>query len=119
MAIPLQHRLLAIWLGQRYPCHNPTQLLPVFLIFSVLEFYRLTFFHANLELSSLYYSIKYIIFSTIVRAFVFFIVAREIINFQELFAYEVGTEDNVLSLQWINPPKSSCYYSRLLLVECL
>jgi hypothetical protein len=68
-----------------------------FLIFSVFEFYRLTFFHANLDLPSLYYSIMYIIFSTLVRAFVFFIVAREIINFQALFAYEVGTVNNVLS----------------------
>ncbi|HYO06696.1 MAG TPA: hypothetical protein VER14_06915 [Phototrophicaceae bacterium] len=68
-----------------------------FLIFSVFEFYRLTFFHANLDLPSLYYSIMYIIFSTHVRAFVFFIVAREIINFQALFAYEVGTKNNVLS----------------------
>jgi hypothetical protein len=68
-----------------------------FLIFSVFEFYRLTFFHANMDLPSLYYSIMYIIFSTLVRAFLFFIVAREIINFQALFAYEVGTVNNVLS----------------------
>ena len=68
-----------------------------FLIFSVFEFYKLTFFNANLDLPILYYSIMYIIFSTIVRAFVFFIVAREIINFQALFAYEVGTGNNVLS----------------------
>jgi hypothetical protein len=39
----------------------------------------------------------YIIFSTFVRAFVFFIVGREIINFQSLFAYEVGSANNVLS----------------------
>jgi hypothetical protein len=68
-----------------------------FLIFSVFEFYRLTFFHANLDLPILYYSIMYIIFSTLVRAFIFFMVAREIISFQELFAYEVGTVNNVLS----------------------
>ncbi len=68
-----------------------------FLIFSVFEFYRLTFFHASLDFPSLYYSIMYMIFSTLVRAFVFFIAAREIINFQALFAYEVGTENNVLS----------------------
>ncbi len=68
-----------------------------FLIFSVFEFYRLTFFHSNLGLPSLYYSIMYIIFSTLVRAFVFFVVAREIINFQALFAYEVGTVKSVLS----------------------
>jgi hypothetical protein len=68
-----------------------------FLIFSVFEFYRLTFFHSNLGLPSLYYSIMYIMFSTLVRALVFFVVAREIINFQALFAYEVGTLNRVLS----------------------
>jgi hypothetical protein len=68
-----------------------------FLIFSVFEFYRLTFFHGNLDIPGLYYSITYMISSTFIRAFIFFIVAREIINFQTLFAYEVGTVNNFLS----------------------
>ena len=68
-----------------------------FLLFSVFEFYRLTFFHGNLDIPSLYYSIMYMISSTFVRAFIFFIVAREIINFQTLFAYEVGIANNTLS----------------------
>jgi hypothetical protein len=67
-----------------------------FLVSSAFESYRLTFFPSALDLPSLYYRITYIFISTIVRAFIFFILAREIINFQTLFAYEVGSTNNIL-----------------------
>ena len=79
------------------PITSVVTIICAFLIFSVFEFYRRTFFHANLDLPSLYYTIMYIIFSTFVRAFIFFIVGREIINFQSLFAYEVCSANTVLS----------------------
>ena len=68
-----------------------------FLISSVFEIYRLTFFHYTMDLPSLYYRTTYIFLTTIIRSFIFFIIAREIINFQTLFAYEVGTSNNILS----------------------
>jgi hypothetical protein len=68
-----------------------------FLVSSAFESYRLTFFQSALDLPSLYYRITYIFITTIVRGFIFFILAREIINFQTLFAYEVGSTNNILS----------------------
>ncbi|MGN6821402.1 MAG: hypothetical protein ACTHJ7_01280 [Candidatus Nitrosocosmicus sp.] len=68
-----------------------------FLVSSIFEIYRITFFHYTLDVPSFYYRLTYIFFTTIVRAFIFFIIAREIINFQTLFAYEVGTTNNILS----------------------
>ncbi len=68
-----------------------------FLMSSVFEIYRITLFHYTMDLPSIYYRITYIFLTTIIRSFIFFIVAREIINFQTLFAYEVGTSNNILS----------------------
>jgi hypothetical protein len=68
-----------------------------FLVSSSFESYRLTFFQSALDLPSLYYRLIYIFISTIVRALIFFMLAREIINFQTLFAYEVGSTNNILS----------------------
>jgi hypothetical protein len=72
-------------------------ILCAFLISSVFEIYRITFFHYTLDVPGFYYRLTYIFFTTVARAFIFFMIAREIINFQTLFAYEVGTTNNVLS----------------------
>jgi hypothetical protein len=48
-----------------------------FLISSVFEFFRLTFFPVNLDVPGLYYRVLYLIFSTIVRAFIFFVAERD------------------------------------------
>jgi len=61
------------------------------------EFYRLAFFHFTVDIPLFSYMITYDIFTGILRAFIFFILTKEIINFTTLFAYEVGTKNNALT----------------------
>ena len=68
-----------------------------FLMSAVFEIYRLTFFHYTMDIPSFYYRTTYVFLTSIIRGFIFFIIAREITNFQTLFAYEVGTSNNILS----------------------
>ncbi|MDR4512986.1 MAG: hypothetical protein MRJ93_14925 [Nitrososphaeraceae archaeon] len=61
------------------------------------EYYRLLFFQFfNLESVNFQTIIDYILI-TILRSIVFFLLAKEIINFKTLFAYEIGVKNNILS----------------------
>ncbi len=79
------------------------------------ESYRLIFFHFTIGIPIFSYRITFVLITTIIRSLIYFILAKEIINFMTLFAYEVGNNNNVLSFTILD--KSSQF--KLLLLSAI
>jgi hypothetical protein len=67
------------------------------IVFFAFEAYKVPFVLFLLGLPNQYHVAVYYIFTTFARTFVSFILAREIINFQTSFSYEIGVDNNFLS----------------------
>ena len=67
------------------------------IVFFAFEAYKVPFVLFLLGLPNQYHVAVYYIFIIFARTFVSFILAREIINFQTSFSYEIGVDNNFLS----------------------
>jgi hypothetical protein len=67
------------------------------IVFFAFEAYKVPFVLFLLGLPSQYHVVVYYIFTVFARTLVSFILAREIINFQTSFSYEIGVDNNFLS----------------------
>jgi hypothetical protein len=67
------------------------------IVFFAFEAYKVPFVLFLLGLPNQYHVAVYYIFTTFARTFVSFILAREIINFQTSFSYQIGVDNNFLS----------------------
>ena len=64
------------------------------IVFVAFEAYKVPFVLFLLGLPNQYHVVVYYIFTIFARTFVSFILAREIINFQTSFSYEIGVDNN-------------------------
>jgi hypothetical protein len=67
------------------------------IVFFAFEAYKVPFVLFLLGLPNQYHVLVFYIFTVFARTFVSFVLAREIINFQTSFSYEIGVENNFLS----------------------
>jgi hypothetical protein len=67
------------------------------IVFFAFEAYRVPFVLFLLGLPNQYHVVVFYIFTIFARTLVSFILAREIINFQTSFSYEIGVDNNFLS----------------------
>jgi hypothetical protein len=67
------------------------------LVFFAFEAYKVPFVFFLLGLPNQYHVLIYYIFTVFARTLISFVLAREIINFQTSFSYEIGVDNNFLS----------------------
>jgi hypothetical protein len=67
------------------------------LVFFAFEAYKVPFVLFLIGLPNEYHVLIYYIFTVFARTLVSFVLAKEIINFQTSFSYEIGVDNNFLS----------------------